>query len=400
MANRAALRRALPEHNLFAITANGLLQRNADNTMPFRQDSNFWYLTGIDEPDVVLVMDGDDEYLIVPPRDDVRAAFDGEINSNALSTLSGVKTILLEDEGWKKLEAAVKKHKHFATCDTPPAYEQRMGMYMNPSRARVIDRLKEADNAGLHDVRPALMQLRARKQPVEIKAIQQAIDTTIDSLLAVSDTKQRATYAYEYEIEADLTAAFKRHQGSGHAYTPIVAGGANACVLHYITNDSVLNDNELVLLDVGAEVSNYAADITRTMGFKGQPTARQREVHDAVVAIQDYALSLLKPGTMLQEYEQAVETFTGKKLQELGVIKTADKQTIRKYYPHSASHFLGLDVHDVGDYSEPLEAGMVLTCEPGIYLPEEGIGVRIEDDILITENGNDVLSRRLPRTIS
>ncbi len=236
------------------------------------------------------------------------------------------------------------------------------------------------------------------KQPPELIALQQAIDITIDSLQALTAVDTFNTYHSEYEFEADLSREFRFRAATGHAFAPIIAGGARACTLHNVSNAAPLMPNSLVVLDVGAEVAHYAADITRTRVY-GQPTHRQQEIFDAVLDVQAYALELLKPGTQLKEYEQAVETYMGATLRKLKLITTAGSPDIRKYFPHATSHFLGLDVHDVGDYSLPLTPGVVLTCEPGIYIPEEGIGVRIEDDILITETGNRVLSQRLPKTL-
>ena len=154
----------------------------------------------------------------------------------------------------------------------------------------------------------------------------------------------------------------------------------------------------LVLLDVGAESSQYAADISRTYAI-GEPTKRQQQIHEAVIEVQDYAFGLLKPGVMLAEYEKQVTHFMGEKLRSLGLIKNVEDDEIRKYFPHATSHFLGYDVHDVGDYSRPLEPGVVMTVEPGIYIPEEGIGVRIEDDVLITTTGIEILTEQLPRDL-
>jgi Xaa-Pro aminopeptidase len=205
-------------------------------------------------------------------------------------------------------------------------------------------------------------------------------------------------YAQEYEIEADLTRGFRRRGAMGHAFEPIVAGGERACTLHNVANNGQLSSDELLLLDVGAEVRHYAADITRTYSI-GTPSRRQQAVFDAVLEVQQFAFSLLKPGALLKENEQQIEQFMGEKLRELGLIKNIEHDEVRKFYPHSTSHFLGLNVHDIGDYSRPLEPGMVLTVEPGMYIPDEKIGVRIEDDVLITDDGYEILTDRLPRSL-
>lgn len=398
--NRTALMRAVEPGTPVVLAAHGLLQRAGDSPFPFHQDSNFWYLTGIHEPDLVLVMDDRESYIIVPGRSSSREAFDGAVDTEALSKVSGIDMFFYEEEGWRRLAGRLKKTRKVQTLLPPRAYIEQYGMYTNPSRGRLVDRMRhwQAD-LGLVDVREHLIAMRMYKQPEELAAIQKAIDCTVRGIQQVASRKQMRRYEYEFEIENDLTAAFRTVEAAGHAFTPIVAAGKRACTLHNVGNDGMLADGSLVVIDVGAEVSHYAADITRTVAYGGY-SERQQAVHSAVLAAQKYALSLLKPGTMLKEYEQQVETCIGERLQELGLVEKADHDSIRRYYPHAASHFLGLDVHDAGDYSRPLAPGMVLTCEPGIYIPEEGIGVRIEDDVLITETGNTVLSDALPRELS
>jgi Xaa-Pro aminopeptidase len=205
-------------------------------------------------------------------------------------------------------------------------------------------------------------------------------------------------YEYEYQLEADISRGFRTRGASGHAFEPIVAGGVRACTLHNVANNSALAANELIVLDVGAEVEHYAADITRTVN-PGSSSPRQLAVLDAVQDAQNYAAGLMKPGILLGDYEQRVEHYIGKKLQELGLIKAITSTAVRHYYPHASSHFMGLNVHDAGDYSQPLQPGMVLTVEPGIYITEEAIGVRIEDDVLITVDGARMLSNKLATRI-
>lgn len=397
--NRKKLRELFTGTAPIVITANGLLQRGGDSTFPFEQDASFWYLTGINEPDVVLVMDKDKEYLIVPPREDVRAAFDGTINDTELSRRSGVELVFSETEGWKQLENRLKRAKHVATVAASPAYIERYGMYTNPARRQLIKRLKAAnDTLQLLDVTMHLVRMRMVKQPVELAAIQSAIDITADTLKEVLKPSKLTKYAFEYELEADLTRGFRKRGATGHAFEPIVAGGKRACTLHNVANIAAFSADELAVVDVGAEVEHYAADITRTVALS-TPSRRQQAVYQAVLEVQAFAMAHLRAGAFLQTYEEKVEHFMGEKLRDLGLIKTIDHESVRKYYPHATSHFLGLNVHDVGDYTLALEAGNVLTIEPGIYIPEEGIGVRIEDDVLITKNGIEVLSKALPRVL-
>ena len=398
--NREKLRQLFTGTAPIVVTANGLLQRGGDSSYPFAQDANFWYLTGIDEPDIILVIEKDKEYLIVPPRETSREAFDGTVDNEHIIHRSGIQTVLDEKEGWKQLGGKLKKAKHVATIAAAPEYIATRGLYTNPARARLIKSLKDHNEAiELLDLAEHLVRLRMVKQPLELAAIQTAIDITIDTLKEVTKPAKLEKYTYEYELEADITCGFRKRGAEGHAFEPIVASGKAACTLHNIANNGELASNELLVCDVGAEIEHYAADITRTFSL-GQPSKRQRAVYDAVKETQEFAKSLLKPGVLLKEYELQVEQFMGEKLRELGLIKTVEHTEVRKFYPHATSHFLGLNVHDVGDYSRSLESGMVLTVEPGIYIPIESIGVRIEDDVLITEDGIAVMSERLPRTLT
>ena len=393
-ANRERLRNLFTGTAPIIITANGQLQRSTDNTFAFQQDGNFWYLTGIDEPDLVLVMDKAKEYLIVPTRSAAKVAFDGSVDYDQLAKRSGIEMIMDDVTGWKQLGTRLKRVKHVATLAPPPAYVNLFSFYTNPARASLVARLKTINNEiELLDLRQHMGIMRMVKQAPELDTIQQAIDLTIATLKPI--IRKLPSYEYEYEIEAALTRGFRIKGSSGHAFDPIVAGGASACQIHNITNNAPLGKRELLLFDIGAELHHYAADISRTYAPDGA-TRRQQKIFEAVREAQDYAYEQLKPGVIMREYEKLIEQFMGEKLRSLGLIKNVERAEIRRYYPHATSHFLGLDVHDIGDYERPLEPGVVLTVEPGIYIPEEGIGVRIEDDVVITADGIDILSRKLP----
>ncbi len=398
--NREKLRQLFTGTAPIVITANGQMQRNGDNTYPFRQDSSFWYLTGVNYPDVTLVIDKDKEYFIVPERDYFREAFDGAITADEVQQLSGVAAVLGGKDGWNQLAKRLKRAKHVATLGASPKYAEWDGFYSNPARAELIEKLK-GYNAAIEvlDLREHLMRMRSIKQPAEIAMIQAAIDVTIEGLQYITAKDRLNSYASENEVEADLTRQFRR-AGYGHAFAPIISHGKNTTRIHYLGGTDKLKSGELLMFDIGAEASMYAADVARTIVIGDTPTKRQQAVYDAVCEAQDYAYSLLKPGTVYMDYEKAVETFIGEKLRSLGLIKTIDHDAVRHYFPHRTSHFLGLDAHDVGDYSGAMVPGMVFACEPGIYIPEEGIGVRIEDDVLITETGNQILSASMPRQLS
>lgn len=207
----------------------------------------------------------------------------------------------------------------------------------------------------------------------------------------------------EYEIEAEVTHEFLRNKASEHAYLPIVASGKNSCVLHYIDNNNKCKDGDILLLDFGASYANYAADLSRTIPVNGKFTKRQKDVYNAVLRVMKKATKMLKPGVMLDNYNKKVGKIMEAELIKLGLLKTNDikKQdpknpAYKKYFMHGTSHFLGLDVHDVGNRYKPIKEGMVFTCEPGIYIPEESLGIRLENDILVTKNGQTDLMKDIP----
>ena len=233
------------------------------------------------------------------------------------------------------------------------------------------------------------------KSAYEIKLIERAIKETA-GLLEILQEKLPGSSNERELMAAAATRAIT--SGLKFSYEPIIAGGRNAVTLHYEKNDTDLDIDGMLLLDIGLKYEGYCADITRTVAVNGKPTARQQEVYDAVLDVHGYAIELLKPGVTIKEFEEIVAERMAMQLKNLGLIDDQTKDAVRAFYPHATSHFLGIDVHDVADYSRPLEPGMVLTVEPGIYIAKEKIGVRIEDDILITENGNRNLSKDLLRS--
>lgn len=393
--NRQRLRELFTGTAPIVLTANGLQQKSTDATYPFKQDSNFWYLTGIDEPNFVLVIDKNKEYIIAPELSHYQEIFDGGVDAEVIRSTTGIDIVLPAKDGWRQLESRLKRVKHVATIAAPPAFVQTYGMYTSPARATLIRRLKQLNpNMEMLDLSQHLQRLRMVKQPIEVQAIQAAVDATAGALEYV-ETKYRAgKYSHEFEVQLDLDKQFWKHGSSRHSFDPIVAGGDRGLTLH-VADKVELDPAKQLLVDVGAEFDHYAADISRTWAV--ETSKRFDSVHQAVMDVADYAMSLLKPGILLKEYEKLVESLMGEKLRELGLIKSIEHDAVRRYFPHATSHFLGLDVHDVGDYARPLEAGVVLTVEPGIYIAEEGIGIRIEDDVLITADGCQNLSAKLKR---
>ncbi len=391
--NRRKLREAVGS-GLIIITANGLMQRTGDTTYPFRQDSNFWYLTGIDEPDIILVMDDEREYLILPPRDEIRNIFDGRIDVEQLKKTSGIKSVLTEAQGWPPLNQKLKDIREVMILEPLARFVRFYDFYSNPARRHLKERLRRT-NPGLktRDVREAFVQLRMIKQPEEIAEIQRAIEITETAIKSL--IRRLPKIEYSYEAVAWLDYEYVRMGARGNAFQTIVASGPEATLVHSFANGGKIYKNQLLLIDTGAEVNNYAADISRTLPV-GRATKRQQAVLQACLRAHDYAISLIKPGVAFREYEKMVEKFVGDELKKLGLIKVRSRKAIRKYFPHATSHYLGLDTHDIGDYHTEFAENMVLAVEPGIIIPEENIGVRIEDDILVTKNGSRLLSKNLP----
>jgi Xaa-Pro aminopeptidase len=397
--NRTRLRETLHADAPIVITGNGVMQKSGDESSPFSQDSNFWYLTGLNGPDLTLVMHGEHAYVIVPGMSDVREMFDGAHDIKAYAQRSGITEFVPERQGWQQLREIVRRTKAAATLFSPPEHMPHYGIYTLPYRRRLIARLRRMSTGiELRDIRTDLALMRSVKQPAEMQAIRRAIDITTETLQQVVVSALPGA-RYEYDLEAALSFGFRSRGANGHAFSPVVGAGKHTTTLHHVENNGPIASDDLIVLDIGAEVEHYAADVARTVS-QTPLTGRKAEVWRAVAAAQDYAYGLIKPGVLPLDYEKAVERFIGERLMEIGAIQEPTRESIRRHFPHMTSHFLGLDTHDVGDYRAPWQAGMVITCEPGIYLPEEGIGVRLEDDVLITENGCEVLSKACPRELT
>jgi len=375
------------------LSAYAKMQRGNDAAFSFEQEANFWWLSGVDAPDWWLIIDGTrhKSWLVMPDVSDTSQIFDGSLSPEAAKERSGIDAIISHDEAVKILRDLANRHSVVHTLGDQQ-YAEYLGFTLNPAPKKMYDMLKRTFNV-VQDCRKDLAQLRAIKQPEEVVALQQAIDVTID---AFNDVKSAInTFKYEYEIEAEFTYLFQRRGNAKHAYDPIVAAGKNACTLHYDENSAKLKKRELLLLDIGARQSGYPADITRTYAI-GEPTKRQISVHAAVVTAQTRIISLLSPNLSVEQYQHEVDSVMVEALLSLGLMSSSrDLELYRRYFPHAISHGLGVDVHDSLGVPKYLQPGMVLTVEPGIYIPEEGIGVRVEDDILITQNGYMNLSARL-----
>lgn len=371
------------------LTAYAGLQRKSDTSHTFEQESNFWYLTGINEPGWLLIMTTDDSCLVSPNVSETHRLFDGGMSSDSAQMISGVDRIISHREAKELLTQLSHRYKTVQTLGPDPR-ARHYNFVQNPAPAKLRSLLKKYFTS-VEDCRPQLAKLRAIKHPAEIEAIQRAVDLTVQGFDAVKHHISQATALHEYNLEATFTHHFISSGHHPHAYDPIIAAGANACTLHYNQNNDRITDG-LVLMDVGASVDGYAADITRTYAV-GTPTDRQIAVHAAVQRAHHAIIDLLHPGLMVVDYLSSVDQIMKDELSGLGLL--TKESDYRRYFPHAISHGLGIDVHDTLGSPESFQPGLVLTVEPGIYIPEEGIGVRIEDDILITLDGHHNLSAHL-----
>jgi Xaa-Pro aminopeptidase len=392
-------RRIGSQVDLVVISANAKVQSIGDEAAVFKQDRDFWYLTGLDDPMAILVMTPSETYLIMPDKSIYQKIFEGDYSRESISVRSGIGDIYDSANGWQKLSLAIKRSQKMALNVGSAGLEADLGMFASPIYESIRQKITSLhQNIEIIDAKKILAEMRMVKQPIEIVAIRKAIEITGLALRDALRPETLASYSHEYQIESAITHGMRSRGALGNAYPPIVASGKNATVLHYCDNSAIVNSNDTILLDVGAEYDHYSADISRTIHL-GDPSQQQLAVFDAVRAVQAYAIKQLRPKVKLATYEQKVRKYMGKKLLELGLVDSNTPEQVNRFYLHSTSHFLGLNTHDVGDYDMPLRSGMVLTVEPGIYIAHEGIGVRIEDDILITPTGAEVLSRDIPSNL-
>lgn len=377
---------------ILAVAGYTQMQRGNDVATTFEQEGSFWYLTGVEHPDWWLLMDAKRRrsWLVAPDIEERHQIFDGSLALDDAKKMSGVDEIIDRQEADSWLRQAARTHQLVYTVDIP-GHSEYFGFVLNPAPHDLRDKLERIFSK-VDDFRLELSRLRSIKQPVEIAAMESAIDLTVKSFNNVR--KNIDSYRYEYEVEAEFTYDFRRAGARGHAYDPIVAAGANACTLHYTHNNDKLKKGEMLLIDIGARQYGYAADITRTYAI-GKVTKRQQAVHDAVREAQQKIIAMIEPTLAFEDYQKNVDTIMQQALMGLDLIKGADDPAYRKYFPHSIGHGLGIDVHDALGRPRTFEPGMVLTVEPGIYIPAEGIGVRIEDNILVTDDGHRNLSAKL-----
>lgn len=400
--NRLNLEKKLKPNALAIIYSNDEMPRNGDQCFPFRQNSDMFYLTGLDQEKSILTLfpNHPDEHMreiaFIVETDDLMVTWYGhKYTLEQASKISGIKTIkwLSQYEGILR-DFMSRAEYVYLNLDENAKFTTEV----IPQNLRKALALKT--DYPIHNyvrLAPYLTELRMSKGPEEVELLRKACNITGDAFTRVLSFVKPGVM--EYEVEAEITHEYIRQGASGHSYAPIVASGVNNNILHYGENDKLCKDGDLLLLDFGAEYANYAGDCSRTIPVNGKFTARQRQVYEAVLRILRQATKMLVPGITLDTYHARVCKIMEEELIGLGLLSreevdkpTTGKPAYFKYYMHNTSHFIGLDVHDVGTRQMPLRRGMVLSCEPGIYIVEEGFGIRLENDILVDNEPIDLMA--------
>jgi len=395
--NRAKFVQHMDSNSLAVFNSNDIYPVSADSTIPFHQHRDILYLSGVDQEESILVLfpesknEAHREVLFLKETSELIAVWEGEklTKENAFE-VSGIKTVY-----WlNQFPVIFKQMMADATAVYVNTNEHlRANTEVQTREDRFIVKLKSDYPA--HTTRksaPIMHRIRSVKEALELELMQKACKITESGIRRLLSFIKPGVW--EYEIEAELAHEFLRKRSNGFAYTPIIASGKNACVLHYIENNQICLAGDVILLDVGAEYANYSSDLTRCIPVNGRFSERQRNVYNAVLHVKKEAEKLLVPGTMMAEYHKEVGKLMENQLLGLGLIDKTDIKNqkaewpaYKKYFMHGTSHFIGLDTHDVGLWNEPIQAGMVFTCEPGIYIPEEGLGIRLEDDLVVQASG-------------
>lgn len=404
--NRKRLAAKLKPNSISIFVSNDEMPRSADANYFWRQNPDLFYLTGIDQEQTVLILFPDcpnprqKEVLFIRKTNEHIAVWEGhKYTKDEARAASGIENIQWIDTFESMLHVLMtyannvylNQNEHDRATTKVPYAEIRFAQKMKdwyPSHQ--IERMA-----------PLMHQLRSIKSKIETELLQTACNITEKAFRRVLGFVKPGVM--EYEIEAEIIHEFIRNRATGHAYTPIIASGKNACVLHYVENNLVCKSGDVILMDFGAEYANYNADLSRSIPVSGKFTDRQRAVYDAVLRVMKFAKSRLVVGNTIETYHREVGMAMEEELIMLGLLnadevknQNPDLPLYKKYFMHGTSHYLGLDVHDVGYRYATMQAGMVFTCEPGIYIPEENLGIRIENDILITDSGNIDLMASIP----
>ena len=395
--NRKHFVNALEPRSLAIFNSNDIYPTGADSTLPFEQHRDLFYLCGIDQEESILLLFPDafekkhKEILFVRETNEHIAVWEcAKLTKKQARELSGIETVYWLSE-FNRVFQQLSTQCDCFYFNTNEHYRQAVETQTREDRFIAwCKKTYPAHRVGKSN--PILQKLRAVKAPEEINQIRQACDITEKGFRRILSFIKPGVW--EYEIEAELAHEFIRNRSKGFAYTPIIASGQNANVLHYIENNKQCKEGELILMDVAAEYGNYSSDLTRTVPVSGKFTSRQKEVYESVLKVKKEATKLLVPGTIWKEFHVEVGKLMTSELLKLGLLNKVDiqnesseKPAYKKYFMHGTSHHMGLDTHDYGLLHLPMEANMVFTVEPGIYIPEEGFGVRLEDDIVIQSKG-------------
>jgi len=407
--NRQKLSRQLKGNSVAIFNSNDIMPTNADGTMPFRQNNDLFYLSGVDQEESILLLFPDSptekfkEVLFLKKTSEEIAIWEGEkLTKERATEVSGINTIMWLEDFNKSLNAIIYEAEHIYLNDNE---HLRAGNKVETADDRFRKWCKAEYPLHRYErVAPIMHELRAVKEAEEVDLMQQACDITAKGVERI--LKFIKPGVMEYEIEAELMHEFLRNRSRGFAYSPIIAAGSNACVLHYIENNQRVEDGDIILMDFGAEYANYASDLTRSVPANGKFTERQKEIYTAVLTVMKQATAILRPGITLPIYHQKVGEMMTEQLLKLNLLSEEEVRNqdpawpaYKKYFMHGTSHYIGLDVHDVGSWTKPLRAGNVFTVEPGIYIREENLGIRLENDILIGEEKNVDLMAKIPLEI-
>jgi Xaa-Pro aminopeptidase len=405
--NRKKFTSHLKAKSMAIFNSNDIYPISADSAMPFAQHRDIFYLSGVDQEESVLVIFPDAfdekhrEILFLKETSDLIAIWEGEkLTKETAFQTSGIKTVFWLDqmESVLKILTAQAENIYINTNE-----HTRANTEVETREDRFVASFKKKHPAHSYQKSaPIMHKIRSIKHQTEIDLMQKACDITEKGFRRILPFIKPGVM--EYEIEAELMHEFLRNRSKGWAYTPIIGSGESACVLHYIENNKPCKDGDVILMDFGAEYANYASDMTRCVPVNGKFTKRQKDVYNAVLSVKTNAEKLLVPGTFLADYHVEVGKLMESELLGLGLIDSTDVKNqnpdwpaYKKYFMHGTSHYIGLDTHDVGLWTEPIKAGMAFTCEPGIYIPEENLGIRLEDDLIVQESGNPInLMRNIP----
>jgi Xaa-Pro aminopeptidase len=405
--NRKHFSAAMESNSIAILCANDIQHTNADDSMGFAQNNDLFYLSGIDQEETILVLYPDaykeenKEILFIKKTDEQIKTWEGQkLDKKTTGEVSGIKRIEWLDDFEKLLQYMAFEADSFYLGHNE--HIKRLTIDQQTRQDRMISWCRQ--KYPLHTYHRAAKitrSLRQIKDREEVKLIRKAADISLDGFHKVLQSVRPGIK--EYELEAELSYIFIKNGATRHAFKPIVASGQNACALHYNSNDGVCKDGEMILMDFGVCYANYNSDTTRCFPVNGKFSTRQKEIYSAVLKCLKEGSKLLKPGMLSADYEEQMAKLIEDQLVLLGLFTKDDiaaqdpaKPLYKKYFMHGTAHHIGLDVHDVGLYSRPFEAGMVLTCEPGIYIPEEGIGCRLENDYLLTSDGNINLTAAMP----